>query len=57
MPVVRSSEDVVDGLTGKNKDANHNQDWQIWPTSVNVAPTSDVSSSIQEVDDHVNAIV
>ena len=49
MQVVSSSEDVVDGQTNKNEDSNTNEDWQIWPTSVNIDPTSDVSSSFRKV--------
>ena len=42
--VVCSSEDVLDGRTTNNKDSNQDEDWQIWPTSVNIDPISDVSS-------------
>jgi hypothetical protein len=54
--VVSSSEDVLDGRPTKYKDSNRDEDWQIWPTSVNIDPISDVSSSVRKVNSPHNVL-
>ena len=52
--MVYSSEDVsglkdlTPGITPV-KHSDHKVDWQIWPTSVQLDPTSDISSQVREI--------
>ena len=41
---VVSSSDVLEGPIIPNEDLTYNADWQIWPTSVNLDPTSGTPS-------------
>ena len=47
--VVHSTEDSLFGHTKERNDSNQNVDWQIWPTSVNIDPSSDSISQYQQI--------
>ena len=47
--MVYSSEDVLGTRTTPENDSNHKVDWQIWPTSVHLDPTSDISSQVRQI--------
>ena len=47
--MVYGSEDISSHPTTPEKDSNHKVDWQIWPTSVQLDPTSDISSQVRQI--------
>ena len=47
--IVYGSEDISSHPTTPEKDSNHKVDWQIWPTSVQLDPTSDISSQVRQI--------
>ena len=49
MQVVYSSEDALNGKIEENKNLNQNVDWNIWPTSVNIDPSSDALSPLENI--------